>query len=539
MKLRMRPLLRRVLKEEQGQSLIFIAAGMLAFVGVSGISMDLINAYAARQALQASTNSAALSGASYLFSADTAKASTAVIKYSSLPGSLNAAPNLTNVNLSTPTFSCLSTVKAWGLACVGTGTAYPNGFNSMSVTQTADVPTWFAKIFGIPVFHLSATAYASPGSAPQPLNLAIILDSTLSMTEIVSGAAAASDPQCSGQSEMYCALNGIGILLNSLPSPKDAPVALFAFPNVRASTATKDINCGSGTATGLLNSTPTIATNYGPTGSAPTYEIVPFSTDYTSITKAVGVVSKSTDKTTTNGCLQTPNGAGNSGTFLAGAIVAAQSALVAENIVHPVATGQNVMIIFTDANVNGSDQYAGLLGSSLMYSSGLSENGLYPSGVGGCGQAVQEATVAKSSTLQTSIFVLAYGSPTVGNWNPSGTYLNSNSIASIVNASNCPSDQNAFFVAFNKSAGHGGTLTSSTNVSSQPNISPCTTAQDLATPNKAATETAPAIIYFYSDTQGGVGGCPSAAPVGSMASIFQAIAGSLPRPPRLIPAGTP
>ncbi len=550
MKLQMLSLLRGVLKDEQGQAIVLVSFGLLAFLGISGLSMDLINAYAARQTLQASTNSAALSGATYISAGDTARAVTAVNAYSSLPGSLNAASNLTNVSVSTPTFSCLSTVKKWGIACVDTGGTYPNGFNSMAVTQTADVPTWFAKLFGISAFHLTATAYAAPGSAPQPLNLAIVIDSTGSMGAPVTGAAATSDPQCSGKSEMLCALNGIGILLNSLPNPADAPAALFTFPNVEASTASRDINCGTGTAREMTNSTPALGTSYGPSGANATYEIVPFSTNYATLTKAVGVVNQSTDITTTNGCMNTSSGA-NSGTYLAGAIISAQSALVAEQVVHPVALGQNVMIILTDDNVNGSDQYVHVNSGLTMFQSPFSESAssppadvpitgsyvTYPSGVGGCGQAVQEAQVARASALQTSIFVLAYGSPTTGSWNPNGLSLTSNNLVNIVNASNCPSDQDAFFAAF-KTGAHG-TLPTSNNVSYKPNISPCTAATDLATPNKPATQTTPAITYFYSDTQGATSGaCPSAAPIGSMASIFQAIAGSLPRPPRLIPAGT-
>jgi len=534
MKLHKMSLLRSVLKDERGQSIVLVALGMLAFLGISGLSMDLVNAYAARQILQASTNSAALSGAVYVSGADKIDATAMATKYSSLPGSLNASNILQNVQLATPSFVCLNTVKAFGIPCVGSG----GGFNAMIVTQTADVPTWFAGIFGIPTFHLSATAYGSPGSEPQPLNLAIIVDTTLSMAATVSGAAATADPQCSGKSEMFCALNGVGILLSSLPSPTDAPAALFTFPNVQANTVSKDINCGTGSATGLLNSTPTLGSSYAPTGSNPTYEIVPFTTDYTQITKAVGKVDPSTGTTITNGCVQSPSGAGNSGTFLAGAIVAAQSALVAEQVVHPVALGQNVMVILTDGNVNGTDQYAGLIGSSLMYSSGLSENGIYPSGVGGCGQAVQMATAAKGSALQTSIFVVAYGSPNVGAWNPNGLPVNSSNIYSIILASNCPADQDGFFTTFKSTAGHGGTLTSATNVSSEKNISPCATAQKLASPNKAATSTSNAVIYFYSDDMGASSGCPSAAAPGSLSTIFQSIAGSIPRPPRLIPNGS-
>src|ERR1035437_5324092 len=347
--------LRRVLKNEQGQYLVFLALGMLAFIGVAGISMDLGHAYVARQQLQASTNAAALSGAVYLSNAylNTDSATNAATTYSSMVGSLNTASSLTNVQMQPPSFVCLATVTAsTGIPCLGPGT----GYNAMIVTQKADVKTWFARFFNIPVFHLSATAYATPGGAPAPLNMVIIVDTTSSMATIINSGTGlgSSDPACVGKTELYCALNGVGIMLNSLPFSTDAPVALFTFPNVQASTVNDYLTC-SGTPNEMANSTPALSTSYMPTGSSATYEIVPFSTSYSQITKAVGVVNSS-GTTTTNGCLKTPSGVG-AGTYLAGAIIAAQSALVAQQVVHPVAPGQNVIVILSDGNVNGSDQY--------------------------------------------------------------------------------------------------------------------------------------------------------------------------------------
>jgi Flp pilus assembly protein TadG len=535
--------LRRVLKNEQGQALYLMMIGGLAFIGAAGISMDLGNAYVARQELQASTNSAALSGAVYLSSSyfNTAKAANAVTTYSALAGSLNTASSLTNVQMapSSPSFVCLATVTAsMGIPCLGPGA----GYNAMIVTQTADVKTWFAKLFKIPVFHLSATAYATPGGAPAPLNMVIIVDTTGSLDTIITSGTGlgSSDPACIGKTELYCAMNGVGIMLNSLPFPEDAPVALFTFPNVKASTVNYDLTC-SGTPSEMANSTPALGTSYNPTGSSATYEIVPFGTDYSQITKAVGVVNSS-GTTTKNGCLKTPSGVG-AGTYLAGAIVAAQSALVAQQVVHPVAPGQNVIVILTDGNVNGSDQYnkvqsLGMMASTFTVTttppSDIPISGTavtYPSGVGGCGQAVQEAQIARASTLQTSIFVVSYGSPITGSWNPKNSTVNSSNLVQIINDSACPSDQNAFFTTFVKTA--KGTLPTSKNVSFTPNISPCQTAKDLATPDT------PEIVYFYSDTMGASSNvCPSTSGLGSLSKIFAAIVGELPHIPRVVPVGT-
>jgi Flp pilus assembly protein TadG len=553
MKFLMMSFLRRVLKNELGQSLVFVALGGLAFIGVAGISMDLVNAYVARQQLQASTNSAALAGAVYLSSSyfNIASATAAVTKYSSVAGNLNTASSLTNVQMLPPSFVCLATVTAMGTPCLGPGA----GYNAMIVTQTADVNTWFAKIFSIPLFHMSATAYATPGGKPAPLNMVIIVDTTGSMgTVITSGSGlGSSDPACIGNTELYCAMNGVGIMLNSLPFPADAPVALFAFPNVEASTVNDDLSC-SGTPNEMANTTPALGSSYGPTGTSATYQIVPFGTDYTQITKAVGVVNSS-GTTTTAGCLKTPSGA-PAGTYLAGAIVAAQSALVAQNVVHPVAPGQSVIVVLSDGNVNGSDQYANVDSALTMFGQTFSESAssppadvpisgtavTYPSGVGGCGQAVQEAQIARASSLKTSIFVVSYGSPITGSWNPNGTTISSGNMVDIINASNCPADQDGFFNTFKKtvgtSTGHG-TLPNPNppaappNLSYTPNISPCTTDQDIATPNTAE------IVYFYSDTMGATSGvCPSVSGLGSLNKIFAAIVGELPHIPRVVPVGT-
>jgi hypothetical protein len=309
----------------------------------------------------------------------------------------------------------------------------------------------------------------------------------------------------------------------------------------------------------------------GGTGSNATYQIVPFSTDYNNTTsdmrKAVGTVD-SNGNTITAGHLKTPNNytPTNYHTFLAGAIAAAQAALVAQQVVHPVAPGQNVIVMLTDGDSNASDQYKGLNTNLNLMASSFSVTATgpsyiptlpsdipittagtyvtYPSGVGGCGQAVQVAQAARASTLQTSIFVVAYGALMTGEWNPLGTALTSGNIDGIMGGtgtsqSHCDSDQDAFFTAFKTTGGNGGTLPTTihgvtyTNLSYQQDISPCTTAQQIASPNTST------VIYFYSDTMAGTSGtCPSTSTLSSLDQIFSAIVGELPHVPRVVPNGT-
>ena len=51
---------RRALNDQRGQTLPFVALGMVAFVGVAGLSIDVGRAYVVRSQLQSSANAAAM-----------------------------------------------------------------------------------------------------------------------------------------------------------------------------------------------------------------------------------------------------------------------------------------------------------------------------------------------------------------------------------------------------------------------------------------------------------------------------------------------
>ena len=98
--------------------------------------------------------------------------------------------------------------------------------NAVQVNETATISTYFAGIFGVRTLTINAESTAAKG-LPVPYNVAVIVDSTLSMAE--------SDSNCvingSTVSQMTCALNGIQQLLTNL-NPQYDRVALFTFPNV-------------------------------------------------------------------------------------------------------------------------------------------------------------------------------------------------------------------------------------------------------------------------------------------------------------------
>ena len=198
--------LRRLFKEDAGQSFVVLGISMTAFFGLAGISVESGHAYFAYRQLVQSTNAATLAGAQAMPNITQATAN--VTAYSSKSGNKNAGGLLTNVNI-TPVFACLTTVtNTLNVPCQTASNG--NNYNSIKVTQTASVPSWFASIFGITTFHLSYTAYASMrGGTASNWNIAIVLDGTASMNSSDSGV------QCSGTRE-HCALLGVQTLLQDL-----------------------------------------------------------------------------------------------------------------------------------------------------------------------------------------------------------------------------------------------------------------------------------------------------------------------------------
>jgi hypothetical protein len=101
-----------------------------------------------------------------------------------------------------------------------------------------------------------------------------------------------------------------------------------------------------------------------------------------------------------------PNYDGNYGTYYAGALYAAQAALVAEQAANP--GSQNVIIILSDGNSNAPYSSNGI---TIM--PGASQtSGTYPSSKQECHQAI---TAAQYATAQgTRVYSVAYGSETSG-----------------------------------------------------------------------------------------------------------------------------
>jgi hypothetical protein len=277
---------------------------------------------------------------------------------------------------------------------------------------------------------------------------------------------------------------------------------------------------------------PKDATGYvvGTGNLAPTYEITPFLYDYNdgsgNLTTSSNLVMAVGGKSGCNG-IAPGSFDGNYGTYYAGAIYAAQAALLEEQTDHP--NSYNVMIILGDGDSNSPNDSGSpdskspgmptsatesettyktssaltTLGAFTMgtgYSSGAGSGSTYPSYNGECGQAVDAAQYAATYSSggvsnPTKVYTIAYGALTSG----------------------CSTDS--------RTSSHKG-------------ISPCQTLQDMATQVSGESIS----DYFFSDwtATGGDSGCQANsnnAGTTAISDIYLKILANLVKA-RLIPNGT-
>lgn len=133
-------------------------------------------------------------------------------------------------------------------------------------------------------------------------------------------------------------------------------VSIFTFPNIQANNASDDTSCPTSNPTIPYYSTPTAGAAWSaPTGTAATYQVTGYMSNYSANNKPNGGLNTSSALTIAAGgsgksnCkgLQTPGG---DGTYYAGAIYAAQSSLIAAQTANP--GSLNAMIILSDGAAN-------------------------------------------------------------------------------------------------------------------------------------------------------------------------------------------
>jgi Flp pilus assembly protein TadG len=438
MKLNSGSLIVRFFRDQSAQMLPIMAFMVVAFMSIAAFSVSIGSTYVQQHELQAAANASALAGAQQL---PNATAATAAATYSSQSGDNNSNAYLPGVTMASgyPKLECLTTLTNLGVLCVA-----PANANALQVKQQMTVPILFGGLFGgKSTTTLTATATASArgsGATVAPYNVAIIVDGTGSMGN------SDSDSQCSS-TRITCALQGVRVLIQAL-SPCNIAlsscgtvtagtngsgnvvgsvdrVALFGFPNVSTSNVSYEYDCSSSNPTHEPYTFPTAgATSYTVLASS-TYELVGFSSDYKtsdtattlsqtpgkgssgdSLVKAAGGIS---------GCSPMAN-PGGEGTYYAGVIYAAQSALVAEQAAFP--GSQNVLIIISDGD---ADIPNGTKDSGGNYEMGSAGNvATYPGTKQECAQAVTAAkNIATANAygngaVPTRVYSVAYGAASSG-----------------------------------------------------------------------------------------------------------------------------
>jgi Flp pilus assembly protein TadG len=413
------------LSNDLGQTSVLVALMLPALMGMAALSLDVGHAYVGQRELQEATNAAALAGAAKMTGSGSSSAVSTADSYSAQTGDSNAHPDLTNVSMVSgyPQATCLNALQPSGVACTSSSPA-----NAMVVQQQATIKMFFAGFLGKPTLTLTATAKAAMGGVGvSQYNVAIIVDTTGSMTSTDSG----SGSDCNN-TRIYCSLEGVRVLLNTLspctyglstcgtvtsgnvPNPFDR-VALFTFPNLATpSQAASDYTCPTTNPLTTSYSFPIAgASSYAPSATTASYQVVGFSSDYrtsdgaSSLNAASDIVVAAGGKSGCNG-MGAPGGAG---TYYAGVIYAAQSALTAQAAAN--AGTKNVLIILSDGDASSTNM-------NILDSNYNKNPGYYPSNTYQCRQAVTAAQAA--TTAGTLVYSVAYGSGASGCSTDAGLY---------------------------------------------------------------------------------------------------------------------
>ena len=542
-------LLRKFLKDERGQSAAVLLVMISTVMGFAGLSIETGHVYYAYRLLQASTNAAALAAAYDMPDIGTSSSPSAgtsyynLYEYSAESGEENASSMLTSVSISA-NFYCSSNSTTLNVGCMtppsGDGSCSGNssGCNAVTATQTATIPLWFGGLVGFKSLNVQAQASAAMrGGANTPWNIAVIIDTTNSMTHSDGG------NQCNS-TQIVCAIDGFQVLLQDLypcslgqtcnsttqtVTPVDS-VSLFVFPGLVDTTSNldKDTVCKTSNPTTISYTIPNTSPAYVP-GTAPTsnlmlptgssgdtYQVIGFensfkSNDSNSTLNQADPLAIAAGDSGVSGCqgLQAPGG---KATYYAQVIYAAQAALVTQQGNNP--GSRNAIILLSDGDATACAENAntsanacggaaditategtlnGTCTSSRSCSNSNATTVTYPSALGECGQAVLAAQYAANQG--TTVYTIGYGTETSGGCLTDKTYS-----ASVTT--------------------NGGTW--------GPGDQPCAAMAAMAS----------STANFYSDDGSGCKATlPSNQSITKLTSIFRAITDNM-TVPRLIPAGS-
>ena len=196
---------------ERGQILAVVALALVALLGISAFAIDVGFAYYGKRQLQSATDAAALAGAQDLPNASTAVSTATSYAASNTPSNLSFT--------FTYTTSCTAT------SIIATGCVAAVNPNQLTVTGSGSTNTWFARIFGITHFDLSAHANACSPCSSTPVDIVIAVDRTGSMCSPTDGSGNCID--------LDNAKDGIRTMLKDL-NPPYAQIGMVAFPPVQS-----------------------------------------------------------------------------------------------------------------------------------------------------------------------------------------------------------------------------------------------------------------------------------------------------------------
>jgi Flp pilus assembly protein TadG len=174
--------MRAPLHDEQGQFLPLLAIGMaLVLLAAAALVLDVGHAMSVKRQLQAAGDAAALAGAQDL--PDTVAAAATARLYAA-GGGKNTVPGADGLT-TTVTTRCSD------------GSQPCTSPDVIAVSEQATVATTFAQVVGIDTFAVHASSTASHASSTAPLDIALVLDRTGSMSgqlgNLRAGAAAFLD----------------------------------------------------------------------------------------------------------------------------------------------------------------------------------------------------------------------------------------------------------------------------------------------------------------------------------------------------------
>lgn len=341
----------RAVAATAGQTLPLVVVFMFTILVFAGLVIDFGNAYRVQKALQASADASAAAGAGQLtlsYPPVTANAASQAHKYGSQTGGVNPIAGVPAANVTqNVSVTCAAQV---GYNCTG---GYPN---TVTVDETANVPTYLLKLLGFPTITLKAHAQACSPCGGVPLDVMIVLDRTGSMNQ---------------NNKWPQAIAGINTFMKTMDPTLDN-VGLAVLPPAPS------------VAQACIDVTPYFPTPYTGNGGTyslanPAYVIVPLGNSYAS---SIGNLNSGSPLMSTLNCLR-PGG----GTAYAEAIDAAYQELVKDG--RP--GTQKVMVVMSDGAANDAPN---TLASTSPYRTNP------------CGQGVTSAGVAKAAKVL--IYSIAY-----------------------------------------------------------------------------------------------------------------------------------